>query len=269
MSSHTIKPVKLQYSRPLKKQKIVKKYKNYRALNKGRRLNNEILPKPIHAYRMWYLFLKLALELEQQNTELIMKRPIGKAIVSRQVKVNKKKYEGWDLDQVLTLNFNDWWKTHRHIFNDEITKTLNDSDTASNSIDHLTVQIDLRMRINDIVDSVTQAVKDNKRKRRKQLTKIKPKFTINGNIHKTTVLNRYNCLLLKLENKLSNKEIITHSDGYIRDCPDPQYDVYGNKDYSRLVYGFISGTGTTFGAKQILLSVCDGYFLKHPSEDYL
>ena len=266
MSSHTFKPIQLKYSQPTRQRGTAR---SYRSLNRGRQFKGQSIPKPIHAYRMWFLFLKLSLELEEQGVELIMKRPLKGAIISRKIRVNRKKYQGWNLDDVLKLKFNDWWKTHDHLFNDEVTKVLDDSDTITDDPNYLSIRIDMRMRINDIVSSVTDEVKKNKRERKKLLTKKIPKFSINGNVHKTTLINRYNCLLLKLENKLSNKEIITHPNDYIRDNPDPPYDIYGNKDYSRLVWGYVAGSGLTFGAKQILLSVCDGYFLKHPTKNYL
>jgi hypothetical protein len=37
----------------------------------------------------------------------------------------------------------------------------------------------------------------------------------------------------------------------------------------RTMFDLISSNGNAFGAKQILLSVCDGYFVKHPTKTYL
>lgn len=65
---------------------------------------------------MWFLFLKLGLELENQGTILVMKdstRLVDGTKTKRityKIKVNKSKYKDWDLDQVLTLKFDDWWK---------------------------------------------------------------------------------------------------------------------------------------------------------------
>jgi len=40
-------------------------------------------------------------------------------------------------------------------------------------------------------------------------------------------------------------------------------------NYGRTIFDLISGSKKSFGGKQILLSVCDGYFMKHPSKNYL
>nr|MBC8294938.1 hypothetical protein [Pelagibacterales bacterium] len=80
MSSQTLNSVKLIHSKVIRKgssnknvgvlsdelKKHQKKGKEYRFLDEGRIKNNEVLEKTIHAYRMYFLFLKLGLELEEQ-----------------------------------------------------------------------------------------------------------------------------------------------------------------------------------------------------------
>ena len=39
--------------------------------------------------------------------------------------------------------------------------------------------------------------------------------------------------------------------------------------YGKVIYNLIGGSEKSFGAKQILLSVCDGYFVKHPTKTYV
>ena len=88
MSLQTLKSTKLIHSRAIQKRisyknigvlsdelsKKQKKGKEYRFFEEGRFKNDEVLDKTIHAYRMWFLFLKLALELEEQNATLILKQ---------------------------------------------------------------------------------------------------------------------------------------------------------------------------------------------------
>ena len=108
------------------------------------------------------------------------------------------------------------------------------------------------------------------------------KYSINGRVRPITLLNRYNCLVLKLEDELTNEEILTHKDNYIRPTDERTKDgysiqnkekrslhSYGEVNYGRTIFDLISGSNKSFGGKQILLSVCDGYFLKHPTKSYL
>jgi len=88
------------------------------------------------------------------------------------------------------------------------------------------------------------------------------KYSVIGSIHKDALISRYNSLVLKLENKLSNEEILTHSKGYIRAKYKVSEDNDFYKRYSRVVYGLLDSNGESLGAKQLLMNVCDGYFMK-------
>ena len=290
MSLHTKKPVILKYSRPIKTGVSHKKVDvvgqilggkgvDYRFLGKGRIKDNEVIPKTIHSYRMWFRFLKLALELEQQNATLIMRfaqtRKVKQSIplqpeIVKKIKVKRSKYKGWDLDEVLTKSFDDWWQTHSHLFSDEICKELSAKyehyewgrDRISSDRRHLTLQIDTSLKLTDILNMVNKKIKE-KRKANKGLVFAKQrKYSVNGSVHKNSLLNRYNALLLKLENTLSNEEILTHKDGYIRTEYRIVYNESGNEDFTRPIYGLLVGNENSIGAKQLLVNVCDGFFMK-------
>ncbi len=290
MSSHTLNPVKLVHSKPIKKGKTNKReleiYKHKKKTPKV--VRGEILQKTIHSYRMWFLFLKLGLELEQQKTTLIIKESSlvvtddgtntqsGTHTTSKQITkkivVNKKKYEGWDLDVVLENNFDDWWfgrngcNSHRHLFVDDVSNILSVGDEVSSNPNHITIQFDKRTRLIDVIDDLRQM---NKQQELFNITE-REKFNINGRVRYDTLLNRYNCLVLKLLDEMSNEEIITHPLQYIRQTDNGNNsNGYGGKHYGRTVFDLIGSTKKSFGAKQILLSVCDGYFVKHPTKTYL
>lgn len=285
MSRHTTKPIKLTYSHPVKQRKEYVKdvYKDkifQPQVNDGR-----VLEKTIHSYRMWFLFLKLGLELEGQGTELVMKESVrlGNGTktkrVTHKIKVNKNKYKDWDLDQILESNFDDWWKDHKHLFTDQVSKVMKTSDTISKDPDHITIQFDKRRRMTDILNDLRMMNKIHNYFERQS----RDKYSINGRIRPITLLNRYNCLVLKLEDELTNEEILTHENNYIRPTDrrtekgysiqtkekTPQNILEGQMNYGRVIFDLISGSERSFGGKQILLSVCDGYFLKHPTKTYL
>ena len=259
---------------------------NNESRKKSKVFGGEVLEKTIHSYRMWFLFLKLGLELEEQGTELVMKSSVNRGKfksttkrITYKIKVNKSKYKDWDLNQVLTLKFDDWWKTHRYLFVDEVTKVLKPNEVVSNDPDHLTIQIDTRRRFTDIVNDLRNMNKEQGLFKRKS----RERYSINGRIRYLTLLNRYNCLVLKLEGELTNREILTHEDQYIRPTDERTKNGYstqhglsdiekisGNEmNYGSTIFDLISGSKKSFGGKQILLSVCDGYFMKHPTKDYL
>jgi len=80
--------------------------------------------------------------------------------------------------------------------------------------------------------------------------------------------NRFNALVLKLEDKLSNEEILTHKNNYIRGTDTRTAKGRHKGADGRVIFELIGGSEKAFGAKQILLSVADGYFLRHPNKTY-
>ena len=285
MSRHTTRPVKLVYSHPIKGRKNYPlDWRNHDKTFKKKVIDGEVLEKTIHSYRMWFLFLKLGLELEDQRTELVMKESVrlGNGTITKRVthriKVNRLKYMEWDLDQVLESSFDDWWKDHRHLFVDQVSKVMNSSDRISSDPDQITIQFDKRRRMTDILNDLRMMNKIHNYFERQS----RDKYSINGRVRPITLLNRYNCLVLKLEDELTNEEILTHKDNYIRPTDERTKDgysiqnkekrslhSYGEVNYGRTIFDLISGSNKSFGGKQILLSVCDGYFLKHPTKSYL
>ena len=285
MSRHTTRPIKLTYSHPVKQRKEYVKDVYKDKIFQPQVNDGKVLEKTIHSYRMWFLFLKLGLELEGQGTELVMKESVrlGNGTktkrVTHKIKVNKNKYKDWDLDQILESNFDDWWKDHKHLFTDQVSKVMKTSDTISKDPDHITIQFDKRRRMTDILNDLRMMNKIHNYFERQS----RDKYSINGRIRPITLLNRYNCLVLKLEDELTNEEILTHENNYIRPTDrrtekgysiqtkekTPQNILEGQMNYGRVIFDLISGSERSFGGKQILLSVCDGYFLKHPTKTYL
>ena len=290
MSLQTLKSVKLIHSKVIRKgssnknvgvlsdelTKHQKKGKEYRFLDEGRIKNNEVLEKTIHAYKMYFLFLKLGLELEEQNATLIMKQDRYEIVnryypsehkvkiadrVIKKIKVKRSKFKGWDLDEVLTKSFDEWWKTHSHLFSEELCKVLEENDTISADKKHITLQIDTTLKLTDIIKVVTSIIKDRRKSNKNEILTKKKTFSITGNIHKDALLSKYNALLLRLEDNLSNQEILTHKHGYIRFNYSTTFNKNGNEDFTKPMHSLLNGSSTTLGAKGILLEVCEGRFL--------
>jgi len=75
---------------------------------------------------------------------------------------------------------------------------------------------------------------------------------------------------LPTEKRLSDLDILHHPKEYII-SPDNRtmkngYSVYNT---GSTMNDLVSGNKKNYGAKQILLSVCDGYFVKHPTKNYI
>ena len=193
MSRHTTKPVKLTYSHPIKGRKnYPEDWRNHDKTFKKKVVDGGVMEKTIHSYRMWFLFLKLGLELEKQNTVLVMKESVrlGNGTrtkrVTHNIRVNRSKYYDWDLNSVLTSSFDLWWEEHRYLFVDEISKVMTPTDRISNNPDHLTIQFDTRRRFTDIVNDLRDMNQKENLFQRKSIEK----YSISGMIRPITLLNR-------------------------------------------------------------------------------
>jgi len=225
MGSQTTHPIKFKYSRAVKKGRVNKFKGRESDRQKGELFNDwkgsglrvatttmvddGILQSGISKYRHWFSFLKMALEMQQQEAVLIYKKKEHK------IKVNESMYVGWDLDKVLTSKFDDWFfkQNHRTLFLTDITRILKSKEKASNNENKITIEFDAHRRITDIIKDIRRL---NEQEDIFKNDDYKSDFVINGRVIDSVLQNRFNALFLKIEDKLTNKEILTHKNEYIR-----------------------------------------------------
>ena len=212
--------------------------------------DGRLLDKSIHLYRLWFNFLKLALELEELNVELVTQKhtyitsrigvpqsvidrsikekeqetkksgkdkggkgsssAIWRSKLTKKIKVKRSAYKGWDLDEVLTQPFNSWWKTHSHLFEGHYPSVLKKKDEWIDNPDFIYLRIDKNSQIRDVNKFYDEEIKP------KLKNKESGKFKILGkNARSNVIQNNFNALVLKLKG-WSAKEICTHKNIYLR-----------------------------------------------------
>ena len=212
----------------------------------ARKKDGRLLNKGIQLYRLWFNFLKLGLELEQLNVELVIQNhtmitnttnpdipssvieksrvktggassqglgsisSIYRSKLTQKIKVKRSAYKGWDLDEVLTQPFNTWWKTHSHLFEGYYPSIIKDKKDWVDNPDFIYVRIDKNSQIRDVNEFYNDKIKP-------QLhSKITNKFKILGkNARSNVIQNNFNALVLRLKG-WSPKEICTHKNIYLR-----------------------------------------------------
>jgi|TARA_Y100000294_G_scaffold114796_1_gene106483 hypothetical protein len=319
MAKTTTKPVLLKYSHAIKKGRTSRyegretsrqfdEFYNTQTRDLSKMVDGGILEKRISIFRHWFRFIVLARELEEQDTVLILKKKEHK------IKVNKSMYEGWDLDTIVSKKFDDWFfkENHRQLFINDISRVLSKKDKVSSDLNRITIEFDVNRRLNDVIKDLRRMNKEQNMFRGKS-DGYKSRFEVNGRVIDATLQNRYNALVLKLEGKLTNKQIVTHELQYIRPTSQKTKDGYSTQvehrddmtlleqqknksykstplkddwglsvtdrnktvgkiiepNYAITMFDLLTGTNKSWGAFQILLSVCDGYFVKHPTKTYL
>ena len=65
---------------------------------------------PVHDYNLWFHYIKLLVEME--HNRLTFTKPkisdpkkIDKSVIGKDIKINKIRYTGWDLDKILESKF--------------------------------------------------------------------------------------------------------------------------------------------------------------------
>jgi hypothetical protein len=260
--------------------------------------DGDILQKRIAIYRHWFNFVVLAKELQDQDATIIFRKKEHK------IQIDESMYEGWGLDKIKSKKFNDWFfkENHRALFLQDISRVLTTKDKVSSSEDKVTIEFDANRRLADVIKDLRK-INNEQNLFKNESDGMKSKFTISGRVIEHTLQNRYNALVLRLQGKLSNKEIVTHEMKYIRPTSQKTIDGYSTQvehrddlalqesqkrttkyqvehssesyvgriiepNYAITMFDLLTGTNKSWGAFQILLSVCDGYFLKHPTKTY-
>lgn len=186
------------------------------------------LQKPIRYYRMWYRYLQLALEVQEKGFPVITRnwssyselkpenvgrgKQTNRIFIPREItkiKVNKKFYEDWDLDQVVSSTFDKWWKSHNELFEAPLPslvtpKGLKDEKGA------VFVRIDERLSVDELQSHIAKLLKSKLNQPNK--------FQIEGKTRYDRLLRSYNALVCTMLGK-TPKEIVLSDEGYLR-SPD-------------------------------------------------
>jgi|TARA_B100000315_G_scaffold14705_1_gene13404 hypothetical protein len=236
------------------------------------------IDRPIQVYRCWFEYLKLCLEMEDLGLSLEMmervkfdKRKVvsyskyttkGETGITRfrrfeekirrwKVKVNRKKYEGWDLDKVLTQSFNKWWNPHRHLFENKKTIEIKSPDKWVKKPYYRYIRVDTRKRYEDTRSEIDEILSDLKGEKKDELKTSTSRFNVIGKPRVDTLeVNRNIMIRFKnweMNNKgKSRKQIVDEI------LEKEQCRMFGNPDISRrlrLTY-------------PVLISVCEGNFVR-------
>ena len=124
------------------------------------RVNNrvfkgDVLGRSIQMYRMWFLFVRLGLDLEDNEI------PITDYVNNKKIKVrvNKKFYKKWDLERVKEDRFDDWWVDKKHLFIETEPMLVNEIDDDDN---YFYIKVDKRLKKEDLIRGVRNLVKPTK-----------------------------------------------------------------------------------------------------------
>ena len=272
---------KLRYNKPKKlRGSITGKQKDITGLKpvlKGKE-SGLFIDRPIQVYRCWFEYLKLCLEMEDLGLSLekmervkFDKKKIvgfnqylteGSTGITRfrkfeeksriwKVKVKRKKYDGWDLDKVLTQSFDNWWNPHSHLFENKKTIEIKSPDKWVKKPHYRYIRVDTRKRLEDTRKEINEILGDVKGEKKKELKTSTSKFSVIGKPRvDTLVVNRNIMIRFKnweMNNKgKSRKQIVDEI------LEEEKGRMFGNTNITRRM----------LLTCPILIGVCNGEFVK-------
>lgn len=272
---------KLRYNKPKKMRgSITGKQKDITGLKpilKGKE-TGLFIDRPIQVYRCWFEYLKLCLEMEDlglsldkmERVKFDKKKIVGfnqsltkgstgitpfrrfeEKTRSWKVKVKRKKYEGWDLDKVLTQSFDNWWNPHSHLFENKKTIEIKSPDKWVKKPHYRYIRVDTRNRLEDTRKEIDEILGDLKGEKKKELKTSTSKFSVIGKPRvDTLVVNRNIMIRFKnweMNNKgKSRKQIVDEI------LEEEKGRMFGNTNITRRM----------LLTCPILIGVCNGEFVK-------
>ena len=121
----------------------------------SRIFKGDALGRSIQMYRMWFLFVRLGLDCEDNQIPII-DYVNNKKI---KVKVNKRFYRKWDLDRVRQDKFDDWWRDKKHLFIETEPTLVTDIEDDDN---YVYIKVDKRLKKEDVMRGVRKLIKPSK-----------------------------------------------------------------------------------------------------------
>ena len=147
--------MKLTYSKPVIPR--VGSSRTYSRVFKG-----DVLGRSIQIYRMWFFFLKLGLDCEDNNVDII--DHVNKKNIP--IRVNKKFYKDWDLDRIKTDKFDDWWNINKDLFGPTRVEEISKVSKHPNS---LNLVIPLNQKLTTILNNVKTIIETKQVSRLKEI----------------------------------------------------------------------------------------------------
>ena len=119
------------------------------------------IEKPRRTYFLWFLSLKLLLEMEQKGMGL-RKSKTKIFVIGKDIQIDKEYYREWNLDDVLTKPFWKWWRTKQTLFENPQTVEINNlKEWNKNPQSHYRyLRIDTRKRYSTIMKDIRDGLED-------------------------------------------------------------------------------------------------------------
>ena len=196
--------MKLKENKPIKIKDdyVVKKSRLEITIRRDDQMRKGTTEKPERVYYLWFMFLKLLLEMEKNGMEFTKGNSPKGLKIGKDIKIDKKFYKDWDLESVRSIPFWKWWKKHESLFENPKTVDVNNlKEWKTKSEPHFRyLRIDTRKRYSNIMKDVRNSLDDLKENKGVLSEKVS-KYHINGSPQYDNDILRYNIMVRTLNDE--------------------------------------------------------------------
>ena len=202
-------PIRMQYDYKKRHPESVKQ-------KREKKRRTETTENPETTYFLWFLSLKLLLEMEELKLGLQKPKTDKKFIIGKDIKIDKKFYKKWDLDDVLNQPFHKWWKTHRELFETPSTVDIDNLNGWSPKPHFRYLRVDTRNNYTNIKKGVLEGIDDLVGQKVDKVSQ----FPVTGKPRKDNQIITYNLLIRKLNGE-DNESIFEIEKGRFKNIDKP------------------------------------------------
>ena len=147
------------------------------------------LDKPIHFYRMWFLFARIVVDCERNGIKFGAKR-------EHSVKLNKRFYKDWQMGEFVDAQFDDWFAQKIQLFGEEEVSVVEEGEKSDT---HLYLKFNKNQRKEDILRQARNILNQGK-------YKPSAKYQIQKQYKYFYLHQQYNAFILR-QNGAKNAEV--------------------------------------------------------------
>ena len=203
-------PIRMKYDYKKRHPESVKQ-------KREKKRRTETTENPETTYFLWFLSLKLLLEMEELKLGLQKPKTDKRFIIGKDIKIDKKFYKDWDLDDVLNQPFHKWWRTHKELFEPPTTVEIDNLNGWTPKPHFRFLRVDTRNNYTSIMREVREGLDD--LKKRKNIEK-KSQFPVTGKPRYDNEIITYNLLIRKLNGE-DNESIFEIEKGRFKNIDKP------------------------------------------------
>ena len=143
-------------------------------------------------------------------------KSLKKFIVGKDIKIDKKFYKDWDLDDVLNQPFHKWWKTHKELFEPPTTVEIDNLNGWTPKPHFRFLRVDTRNNYTSIMREVREGLDDLKDAK----IELKNQYVVTGNPFYDNEILKYNILVRKLNGE-SDLDVFESEKGRLKVTEKP------------------------------------------------